>query len=78
MIKFTINQDVVKPVINKRNIKKDLEQNLDESLEHAIKEFHALSEGKKLINEMEVNFNISSNNNPFRQSLLIVKLNLFL
>ena len=59
MIKFTINQDVVKPVIDKRNIKKDLEQNLDESLEHAIKGFHALSEGKKLINEMEVNFNIS-------------------
>ena len=61
MIKFTINQDVVKPVIDKRNIKKkELEENLDESLEQSIKEFHALSEGKKLINEMEVNFNISN------------------
>ena len=60
MVKFTINQDVVKPVIDKRNIKKRLEQDLDKSLEHSIKEFEAFSEGKKLVNEMKVNFDITN------------------
>ena len=60
MVKFTINQDVVKPVIDKRNIKKRLEKDLDKSLEHSIKEFEAFSEGKKLVNEMKVNFDITN------------------
>lgn len=60
MVKFTINQDVVKPVIDKRNIKKELQQDLDKSLEYTIKEFEALSEGKKLVNEMKVNFDITN------------------
>jgi hypothetical protein len=62
MVKFTINQRVVKPVIDKRNIqkKKELEQDLDEGLEHAIEEFEDYSEGKKLVNEMKVNFDLTN------------------
>jgi hypothetical protein len=62
MVKFTINQRVVKPVIDKRNIqkKKELEQHLDHSLEHAIEEFEDYTEGKKLVNEMKVNFDLTN------------------
>ena len=62
MIKFTINQSVVKPVIDKRNIKnkKELEQDLDHGLDHAIEEFEDYTEGKKHVNEMKVNFDLTN------------------
>ena len=49
MINFEINQDIVKPVIDKRNLKSNT---IDEEVD-------LFSEGKKIIEEMNVNLNIS-------------------
>jgi hypothetical protein len=58
MVKFTINQDVVKPVIDKRNIKKKkgLEQQ-EEALEKEVVDF---SEGEKLVHELKLNFDLTN------------------
>lgn len=49
MINFEIKQDIVKPVIDKRNIDKVILEDEEE----------LFPEGKRIIDEMKVNFDIS-------------------
>ena len=56
-INFTVNQRVVKPVIDKRNLNKKKELEIDEELEEASEDF---SEGEKLVSEMKVNYDLTN------------------